>query len=63
MAAAKQSDKGENGVRVDAAQVRELADLLTENNLTEIEVTDGARKIRVRRDAAPVAPPAWLAAT
>jgi acetyl-CoA carboxylase biotin carboxyl carrier protein len=57
MAAAKQSDKSENGVRVDAAQVRELADLLTENNLTEIEVTDGARKIRVRRDAAPVAPP------
>ena len=42
-------------MRIDPSQVRELADLLTENNLTEIEVTDGERKIRVRREPAPVA--------
>jgi len=42
-------------MRIDPSQVRELADLLSENNLTEIEVTDGERKIRVRREPAPVA--------
>jgi acetyl-CoA carboxylase biotin carboxyl carrier protein len=36
-------------MRIDPALVRELADLLTENNLTEIEVEDGDRKIRVQR--------------
>ena len=45
----------EGSMRIDPSQVRELADLLTENNLTEIEVTDGERKIRVRREPAPVA--------
>jgi acetyl-CoA carboxylase biotin carboxyl carrier protein len=45
----------EGSMRIDPAQVRELADLLSENNLTEIEVTDGERKIRVRREPAPVA--------
>jgi acetyl-CoA carboxylase biotin carboxyl carrier protein len=52
-------NKGSGGIegamRVDPAQVRALADLLSENNLTEIEVTDGERKIRVRREPAPVA--------
>lgn len=42
-------------MRIDPSQVRELADLLSENNLTEIEVTDGERKIRVRREPAPAA--------
>ena len=41
-------------MRVDTALVRELAELLTDNELTEIEVEDGDRKIRVRREAAPV---------
>jgi len=45
----------EGSMRIDPSQVRELADLLSENNLTEIEVTDGERKIRVRREPAPVA--------
>jgi acetyl-CoA carboxylase biotin carboxyl carrier protein len=36
-------------MRIDPALVRELADLLTQNNLTEIEVEDGDRKIRVQR--------------
>ena len=38
-----------DGMRIDPALVRELAELLTENNLTEIEVGDGDRKIRVQR--------------
>ncbi|MBA3527670.1 MAG: acetyl-CoA carboxylase biotin carboxyl carrier protein [Sphingomonas sp.] len=40
-------------MRIDPAQVRELAELLTVNQLTEIEIADGDRRIRVRRDAAP----------
>ena len=50
-------------MRIDAALVRELAKLLTENELTEIEVVDGDRTVRVARNhattfaaAAPVAP-------
>ena len=41
-------------MRVDGALLRELAELLSTNDLTEIEVEDGDRKIKVRRDAAPV---------
>jgi acetyl-CoA carboxylase biotin carboxyl carrier protein len=41
-------------MRVDTALVRELAELLTANELTEIEVEDGDRKIKVRRELAPV---------
>lgn len=41
-------------MRVDGALLRELADLLSANELTEIEVEDGDRKIRVRREAAPI---------
>jgi acetyl-CoA carboxylase biotin carboxyl carrier protein len=41
-------------MRIDSDLVRELAELLTENNLTEIEVEDGDRKIRVLRGAAPI---------
>ncbi len=42
---------------IDRALVRELAELLAETGLTEIEVEDGSRKIRVARTmtAAPVA--------
>jgi acetyl-CoA carboxylase biotin carboxyl carrier protein len=39
-------------MRVDTKIVRELAELLSENELTEIEVADGDRKIRVRRELA-----------
>jgi acetyl-CoA carboxylase biotin carboxyl carrier protein len=53
-------------MRVDSALVRELAELLSANELTEIEVEDGDRKIRVRREvtvaAAPVAYAAPVAA-
>jgi acetyl-CoA carboxylase biotin carboxyl carrier protein len=43
-------------MRIDPALVRELAELLTQNSLTEIEVEDGDRKIRVQRLAPTVAP-------
>ena len=41
-------------MRVDGALLRELAELLATNDLTEIEVEDGDRKIKVRRDPATV---------
>ena len=46
--------KEQQAMRVDTALVKELAELLTTNELTEIEVEDGDRKVRVRREAAPV---------
>ena len=52
MAEDKPKGAGEGAMRIDAALVRELAELLSANELTEIEVEDGARKIRVRREAA-----------
>ena len=68
--AAKQNQAGT--MQVDAKLVRELAELLGETGLTEIEVEDGERKIRVSRAAtggqvihaaAPMAAPAPAAAT
>ena len=57
------AEKGAS-MRVDTALVRELAELLSENELTEIEVEDGDRKIRVKREvtAVAVAPAAVAAA-
>jgi acetyl-CoA carboxylase biotin carboxyl carrier protein len=48
----------EGGMRVDAELVRQLAELLNENELTEIEVQDGERRIVVKRQllAAAAAP-------
>ena len=43
------------GMQVDSALVRELAELLNETGLTEIEVGDGERKIRVARGSTMVA--------
>jgi len=57
--------KGDKGgaMRIDPALVRELAQLLSDNELTEIEVQDGERRIKVTREPAPViaAAPAALA--
>ena len=57
------ADKGAS-MRVDTALVRELAEMLSANDLNEIEVEDGDRKIKVRRDAPHsfVAAPAPVAA-
>ena len=41
-------------MQVDAALVRQLAELLDETKLTEIEVQDGERRIKVARKAASV---------
>jgi acetyl-CoA carboxylase biotin carboxyl carrier protein len=57
MAGPAKKDGAADGMRIDPALVRELAELLTENNLTEIEVGDGDRKIRVQRSLAPAAMP------
>ena len=38
-----------SAMQVDTALIRQLAELLDETKLTEIEVEDGARKIRVAR--------------
>ena len=48
-----ESSKGEkNGaMRIDPALVKKLAELLTTNELTEIEVEDGDRRIKVKREA------------
>jgi acetyl-CoA carboxylase biotin carboxyl carrier protein len=47
----------DGGMRVDAELVRQLAELLNDNHLTEIEVEDGDRRIAVKRQitAAPAA--------
>jgi acetyl-CoA carboxylase biotin carboxyl carrier protein len=51
----KDSASGEKGaMRIDPALVRELAQLLSDNELTEIEVQDGERRIKVSREPAPV---------
>jgi acetyl-CoA carboxylase biotin carboxyl carrier protein len=44
--------KGQLGV--DAAAIRELAELLTETGLTEIEIEHGGQRLRVARQASPV---------
>ena len=51
-----QPPKGaKNGdMRIDPALVRELAQLLSDNALTEIEVADGDRRIKVSREPAPI---------
>ena len=56
-----------DAMRIDPALVRELAELLDSNELTEIEVEDGERRIKVKREparvvgAAPAAAPAIAA--
>jgi len=67
MAERKTSAGQKSGMNVDTKLVRELAELLNETGLTEIEVEDNDRKIRVARGgavtvAAPVAAPAPVAA-
>jgi len=69
MSASKSAAGKKSGMNVDTALVRELAEMLGETGLTEIEVEDGERKVRVSRGggvavAAPVAaaPAAVLAA-
>ncbi|MDN3645761.1 acetyl-CoA carboxylase biotin carboxyl carrier protein [Pontixanthobacter aestiaquae] len=72
MAATKGTTGKNSGMNVDTKLVRELAEMLGDTGLTEIEVKDGERKIRVSRGggvavaapaaAAPAAPTAAPAA-
>jgi acetyl-CoA carboxylase biotin carboxyl carrier protein len=51
------TDTNDTGaMQVDVTLVRQLAELLDTTQLTEIEVEDGARRIRVARKAAQAAP-------
>jgi acetyl-CoA carboxylase biotin carboxyl carrier protein len=62
MAEASKGDKA-GGMRIEPNLVRELAQLLTDNELTEIEVQDGERRIKVTREPVPIigAAPAFAA--
>lgn len=63
MAEKKAAPARKGGLNVDTALVRELADILAETGLTEIEVEDDDRKIRVARQAsASAAAPVAVAA-
>ncbi|HEU4960327.1 MAG TPA: acetyl-CoA carboxylase biotin carboxyl carrier protein [Sphingomonas sp.] len=46
------TDKHDNMMRVDVDLVRQLAEMLDATGLTEVEVEDGDRKIRIARTAA-----------
>ncbi len=73
---ADETGASEGPMRIDVGLVRQLAELLDETHLTEIEVEDGARRVRVARTvtmsaapqmpvyapAAPAAPAAPVAA-
>ncbi|MEM1051839.1 MAG: acetyl-CoA carboxylase biotin carboxyl carrier protein [Pseudomonadota bacterium] len=48
----KKPSSGKSGMNIDTSLVRELAELLNETGLTEIEVEDDDRKIRVARGGA-----------
>ncbi len=52
------ADQPNGGMQVDPELVRQLAELLDATQLTEIEVQDGARRIRVVRNLAAPAPAA-----
>jgi acetyl-CoA carboxylase biotin carboxyl carrier protein len=54
-------NRGAAGMNVDAKMVRQLAEMLADTGLTEIEVTDGDRSIRVACGALPAAPVAAVA--
>ena len=48
-------------MQVDPELVRQLAVLLDDTNLTEIEIQDGERRIRVARNISVVAAPSYMA--
>jgi acetyl-CoA carboxylase biotin carboxyl carrier protein len=54
-------DHKEHGINIDPGYIRELAEMLDATGLSEIEVEDGTRKIRVARTMAAFAAPAAFA--
>lgn len=55
-------DHKDNGINIDPAFVRALAELLDDTGLSEIEVEDGDRKVRVARTLTAAAPVAYAPA-
>lgn len=55
-------DHKEHGINIDPGYIRELAEMLDATGLSEIEVEDGERKIRVARTMTAVATPVAMAA-
>ncbi|MBY0521054.1 MAG: acetyl-CoA carboxylase biotin carboxyl carrier protein [Sphingomonas sp.] len=55
---AEQEGAGDGAMRIDVGLVRELAELLDQTQLTEIEVQDGDRLVRVARTVTVAAAPA-----
>ncbi len=55
-------DHKEHGINIDPGYIRELAEMLDATGLSEIEVEDGERKIRVARTMTAVAAPVAMAA-
>lgn len=55
-------DHKEHGINIDPGYIRELAEMLDATGLSEIEVEDGTRKIRVARTMTAVAAPVAIAA-
>jgi acetyl-CoA carboxylase biotin carboxyl carrier protein len=54
-------DSNSDAMRIDVELVRQLAQMLDETKLTEIEVEDGGRRIRIARKAAAAAAPVHYA--
>ena len=54
-------DSNADAMRIDVELVRQLAQMLDETQLTEIEVEDGGRRIRIARKAAAAAAPVHYA--
>ena len=48
---AREAPDGHQEIHVDGALIRELADLLKETGLSEIEIGEGERRVRVARGA------------
>ena len=57
-----ETNAGGGAMQVDTELVRQLAELLTDGDLSEIEVQDGARRIVVKRKLAGAPAPMHLAA-
>jgi acetyl-CoA carboxylase biotin carboxyl carrier protein len=55
-------DHNQHGINIDPGYIRELAEMLDATGLSEIEVEDGERKIRVARTMTAVAAPVAMAA-
>jgi acetyl-CoA carboxylase biotin carboxyl carrier protein len=54
MAQSPKPAKNDGDMRIDPKLVRDLAQLLSDNELTEIEVQDGERRIKVSREPAAI---------